>query len=210
MFLIIFSPKLQARLCALPPAVAEVSFFTPHLLAVKTQAGSDACGQKLFQFCCQGNWKVFENVYQANGEIFQWNKKKKRKHQWLWALLTALTVVTLEGLGGSSLIFCSMFQVCMCHLILGSYREQALDQELDFFQVTMRQITLKSYRLQQTWMICCITTTTTTTSSIWNNCIHFMKQYDLLHTVSLNYNRQTQNVRWWKMLQGFPWCPKRD
>lgn len=95
-------------------------------------------------------------------------KEKKGKHQWLWALLTAVTVVTLEGLGGSSLIFCSMFQVCMCHLILGSYREQALDQELDFSQVTMRQITLKSYRLQHIWMIFC-TTTTTTAFILWKS-----------------------------------------
>lgn len=51
-----------------------------------------------------------------------------------------MVVSTLEGRGGSSLIFCLVFQVCMYHRMLGVYQEQELDRELDIFQVTMWQI----------------------------------------------------------------------
>lgn len=207
MFLIIFSPKLESRLWALPPAAAEVSFFTAHLLAVRTWAGSDACSQKSFSVLLSGKLK---NVWECLPSKW-WNfpvKQKKWKEKKTPMVVSSFDCThSCHTRGSWWVIPYFLFQVCMCP-ILGSYREQALDQELDFFQVMMRQISLKSYRLQHIWMICCVTATTT--SSIWNKCIHFIKQYDLLHKVSLNCNRQTQNVRWWKMLQGFPWCPKRD
>lgn len=186
MFLIIFSPKFKARLCALPPAVAEVSFFTPHLLAVRTQAGSDACGQKWFQFCCQGNWKVFENVYQANGEIFQWNKKKRKERKTPMVVSSLDCTHSCHTRGSWWVIPYFLFHVPGVYVPsnTGVVPGAGTGPGTGFFPGNNASNHPEELQI-----------TTYLNDMLYNNnnCIHFMKKYDLLHTVSLNYNRQTQN-----------------